>query len=563
MANEFVAKNGLISQNNSTVSGSLTVNVAGSNELTVAGTGVTIGSAATDTHRVTGSLSIQGLTSQTPFQVLSGSTSLLFVSRSGNIGIGNNLTMLNFTNINSGGNSIGFETFRTNFSTTFNTINNQYGFNFGDGGGSNTNTSGVTGRFQLSSRFSPTSGTSVYNTFYLNPSVNQTGGANGITRGLFIDPTLTSAADFRAIQINSGSLVMADSYLASGSRSGSLLDLSQTWNTAGNVDAIKLTVTGTGGASSNLINLLVGTTSRFKVDTSGNLEVGGNRIQNAGNNSSIVLGNAAITSTVSVVGSALSRYIFAISAGNAATTGTENMIISSPVYTPSSGTAIFNGFVYSPTINQTGGANGIARGLFINPTLTSAPNFRGIEIRMVPVSAGSNSCVGILVSGSNTRGGAGYIDFLQATNTSASIANPNKFFRLSTTGDLEIVNSNYATVILSLTDAGVFSTPGGGTSDARVKNTITYITSSAYDIISQLKPASFEFNNTPGITRHGFIAQDVIPIKPDLVLGDGDKKEGIYGLDYDGILALTVKALQEANSRIDTLEQQIGVLKNK
>jgi len=48
-----------------------------------------------------------------------------------------------------------------------------------------------------------------------------------------------------------------------------------------------------------------------------------------------------------------------------------------------------------------------------------------------------------------------------------------------------------------------------------------------------------------------------------MVLGDGDKPNGTYGLDYDGILALTVKALQEANTKIEQLENRISQLENK
>ena len=46
-------------------------------------------------------------------------------------------------------------------------------------------------------------------------------------------------------------------------------------------------------------------------------------------------------------------------------------------------------------------------------------------------------------------------------------------------------------------------------------------------------------------------------------MGDGDTENGTYGLDYDGILALTVKALQEANAKIEQLESRISQLENK
>ena len=122
------------------------------------------------------------------------------------------LTMPNFSTITSGNNYFSFETFRTIFGTTFNTVANQYAFNFDDGGGSNTITSGTTGRFQLSSRFAPTSGTAVYNSFLLNATINQTGGANGITRGLYINPTLTASTDFRAIETTAGNVLFGSNF---------------------------------------------------------------------------------------------------------------------------------------------------------------------------------------------------------------------------------------------------------------------------------------------------------------------------------------------------------------
>ena len=65
-------------------------------------------------------------------------------------------------------------------------------------------TSGQRDAFLGQFTFAPTSGTAVLNVINASPTINQTGGANGITRGLFINPTLTAAADFRAIEVSSG-----------------------------------------------------------------------------------------------------------------------------------------------------------------------------------------------------------------------------------------------------------------------------------------------------------------------------------------------------------------------
>ena len=70
----------------------------------------------------------------------------------------------------------------------------------------------------------------------------------------------------------------------------------------------------------------------------------------------------------------------AIGGGYGVASGTFNIIQNGPNVVPSSGNMVVNGFVYSGTINQTGGANGITRGLYINPTLTAAADFRAIEV---------------------------------------------------------------------------------------------------------------------------------------------------------------------------------------
>ena len=168
-----------------------------------------------------------------------------------------------------------------------------------------------------------------------------------------------------------------------------------------------------------------------------------------------------------------------------------------------------------------------------------------------------------MILGQNTRGGSTYHDFLHVVNTLSTGTNPQKTFRLNNTGTFEIINSAYSSTIFSLTDAGVLNTAGGGTSDLRSKNNIEYIEEDVYKTIKFLKPAKFEYKDYPNIKRHGFIAQDVLTIKSDLVLGNGNEENGTYGLDYDGILALTVKALQETNSKIEIMQNTINQLTQK
>jgi len=75
---------------------------------------------------------------------------------------------------------------------------NFYGANF-------IATSGTQNTFVIAKNFAPTSGTAIHASFFIRPTINQTGGANGITRGVYVLPTLTAAADWRAIEIGSNS----------------------------------------------------------------------------------------------------------------------------------------------------------------------------------------------------------------------------------------------------------------------------------------------------------------------------------------------------------------------
>jgi hypothetical protein len=56
--------------------------------------------------------------------------------------------------------------------------------------------------------FAPTSGTATYTQLQTTPTINQTGGASGITRSIYVNPTLTSAYDYRAFEATAGKVIM-------------------------------------------------------------------------------------------------------------------------------------------------------------------------------------------------------------------------------------------------------------------------------------------------------------------------------------------------------------------
>jgi hypothetical protein len=95
---------------------------------------------------------------------------------------------------------------------------------------------------------------------------------------------------------------------------------------------------------------------------------------------------------------------------------------------------------------------------------------------------------------------------------------------------------------------------GSNLSDVRSKHNINYISYSAIDKVNALKPATFYYNENPDISKGGFIAQDVKEVLPEFVTNKEDEKH-MMGVDYYGIIAVTVKAIQELKAENDTLKE--------
>jgi len=130
----------------------------------------------TGSQSITGSLSISGVTTFAQASSINGS---------GNLAIG-------AFSVHS---SYGFATFSATTllltgGTFTSTTGNQVGLSFGGG-------------------FTPTSGTATYTAYSILPTISQSSAATGITRGLYVNPTLTSAANFRAIETTSGSVLFS------------------------------------------------------------------------------------------------------------------------------------------------------------------------------------------------------------------------------------------------------------------------------------------------------------------------------------------------------------------
>ena len=184
------------------------------------------------------------------------------------------------------------------------TGNTEYGMSFR--GASITATSGDSRAIHVTRAFAPSSGTATWSQMSIQPTINQTGGANGVTRGLYINPTVTAAADFRSLEVASGkSLFSGDVQLGSSStlnwnadtylqrdaantiaqRNGTTaqrLKVFNTWTDASNGEWLDIDWTTTantirigsnknGTGSTRVLSFMTGGLDAFKVDSSGNV----------------------------------------------------------------------------------------------------------------------------------------------------------------------------------------------------------------------------------------------------------------------------------------------------
>ena len=129
--------------------------------------------------------------------------------------------------------------------------------------------------------------------------------------------------------------------------------------------------------------------------------------------------------------------------------------------------------------------------------------------------------------------------------------------------DEEKVKTSFADVNIKFRvyQNGNYLFAGSDQSDRDVKENILDITGTSLDKIKQLRPRTFNFIESEGYsteTKTGFIAQEVASVIPSITNGTDGQKD--MGVDYNGLVAHLVKALQEATTEIETLKTKVAAL---
>jgi len=230
------------------------------------------------------------------------------------------------------------------------------------------------------------------------------------------------------------------------------------------------------------------------------------------------------------------------------------------------------------------------------------------EVARLETTAGTGSCYMAFFDASGEKGYIGYgssgsNDYYIANAENANIhfeCNGSERMRIASDGDVLIGCSSFGASGLSIsphhsvdttyivtnrnsagTTKTIASFQNGGTEVGKIQHddaATTYATSSDYRLkenqvaisdgitrLKTLKPYRFNFKVKPDKTVDGFFAHEAQAVVPEAVTGtkdevDGDDKAVLQGIDQSKLVPLLTAALQEAITKIETLETKVAAL---
>jgi hypothetical protein len=116
---------------------------------------------------------------------------------------------------------------------------------------------------------------------------------------------------------------------------------------------------------------------------------------------------------------------------------------------------------------------------------------------------------------------------------------------------------------MRINNGGTIDGDFNDTSDGNLKENVVPI-SSSIDKVKTLRPVTFDWKDTTKPKNYsGFIAQEVKTIYPNIISGEEHTAEEPwknYSLNTTGLVAHLTKALQEAITKIETLETKVAAL---
>jgi len=138
--------------------------------------------------------------------------------------------------------------------------------------------------------------------------------------------------------------------------------------------------------------------------------------------------------------------------------------------------------------------------------------------------------------------------------------------RLNGNGTLILFQRGAGNVVGSIV-GNTSSTSYNTSSDYRLKENVVEVTN-GIDRVKLLKPSRFNFIADPNTTVDGFLAHEVADVIPEAITGtkdavDADGNPEYQGIDQSKLVPLLTAALQEAITKIESLETEMITVKSR
>ena len=223
------------------------------------------------------------------------------------------------------------------------------------------------------------------------------------------------------------------------------------------------------------------------------------------------------------------------------------------------------------------GPNGTSKIQFNKAVQTSPDVENTVDVGSIQYSNSSNTMQFKTNSSTAlTINGSGEILFGKTSNNfnadGGMIVEGGQQIKLTRDGDevcfaSNFINTNgyFAKMYYSGSEVGSIRTTNNSTafntsSDYRLKENEVDI-SDGIERLKQLKPYKFNFKNDVNKTVDGFFAHEVTPVVPEAISGEKDGEE-MQAIDQSKLVPLLTSALQEAITKIETLEAKVEALEN-
>jgi hypothetical protein len=501
---------------------------------------------------------IRGTGTYLPMTFNTGGSERVRIDTSGNVGIGTTTGLARFRVASGASVNAPVLGNVTNYPTFISNIDPAYGLGVG--------VSAVDGRVWLQAQRADTA------TAY-NITLNEAGGNVGIgttnlgTAGLSLSQTFNLSWEqsstesivnmFR--QASSAATVVSNGYKRSATANGFASSYGSSWaKTALGLGVASGAITFyTDSAATASVGTDVTPTERMRIDSSGNVGIGGTaradtKVETKGTlpTSSNVSVNFYANGTIpSGTTNNAYGYVSATNTAAASFTLTSMTHYLAAQVSLGSGSAITNQYGFIADATLTGATNNY--GFFSN--IASGSN----RWNFYAAGTAQNYFAGNTLIGTTADLGAGARLNIESAQNEADLitlryanAASGKYWRLA-------IDSNNVFYILNQGGTGVYLTDGAtswtGTSDERTKTDLRPIENAASKVAT-LRAVTGRFkHDEESVSRAFLIAQDVQKILPEAVTVQSDE-QGTLGLAYTDVIPLLVAAIKELTSRVAELE---------